>query len=266
MINNVGLLHETLVARCALSLVDGRDRNASEALRLERRFFAPSKPLNAELRLHLSLSRPSGLSEQSAQRLLVTARAQALAVDRAKLDEECTKCSKIVGAALNGQRISIPQHEFKRSMLVGKLLSAWRRSSEPGRIAQLESALIRDMIVQRDSNSTVDATKLPVHPALLKRTMAKRMHEAYAGRLDAEQHSILTEACAGDSRKLLDRAARTASRIEAAVRLDGDMVPESREKALALAEGLRSITTVDDSVVAQLMACVDLEREIRSEQ
>ncbi len=266
MINNVGLLHETLVARCALSLVDGRDKNATEALRLERRFFAPSKPLNAELRLHLSLSRPSGLSEQSAQRLLSMAREQALAADNVRIDEECTKCTKIVGAAMNGQRISLPQHEFKRSMLVGKLLSAWRRGSTPGRIAQLESALVRDMVTERATASRADAAKLPAHPALLKRMMAKRMQEAYAGRLDAEQRSILAEACSGDSPKLLARAARSASKIEAAVRLDTDLTHDTRNKAICLAEQLRTCSVADDAMVAQLLACVDLERELVNRQ
>jgi hypothetical protein len=265
MINNVGLLHETLVARCALSLVDGRDRNAAEALRLERRFFAPSKPLNAELRLHLSLSRPRGLSEQSAQRLIASVREQAIALDRARIDEESAKCSKIVGNALNGQRISIPQDEFRRYMLVGKLVSAWRRGAEPGRIAQLESALVRDMLVERAAEPS-PAAKLPVQPALLKRTMARRLQETYAGKLDSEQRTILTEACAGDQRKLLARSAAAASRIEARVRFDRELSDETRLKAAALSEALRSAVIADDALVAQLLACVDIERELDSEQ
>lgn len=264
MINNVGLLHETLVARCALSLVDGRDRNAAEALRLERRFFATSKPLNAELRLHLSLARPRGLSEQSAQRLIASVREQVVMLDRTRIDEECTKCSRIIGAALNGQKISIPQDEFRRYMLVGKLVSAWRRNAEPGRIAQLESALVRDMLVERAPDPT-STTKLPVHPALLKRTMARRLQETYAGKLNAEQRTILAEACDGDQKKLLARSAAAASRIEARVRFDRDLSDETRSKAAELSESLRSASVADDALVAQLLACVDIERELDSE-
>ena len=113
MISNVGLLHETLIARCASSLVDGKDRNASEALRLERRFFSATKPLNAELRLHLMLSRPQGLSESAATRLISNVREQTQRLDTKIVEHETTKCSAVVSAALNGQKISLPQRLAK---------------------------------------------------------------------------------------------------------------------------------------------------------
>lgn len=266
MISNVGILHETLVTRCAQAITDNRAKTAASAIRLSKRFFAINKPLNTELRLHLTLSRPNNLTEQAATDLIRIAREEAKKADSKLIAEQVTKITKIIANALQHEPIKVNQETYDRHVLVGKLLSAWRKNSSIDKIASLESAVVKSMCAPaRQSNASSDVNMSNQPTALLNKMMTLRMSEAYGDKLSDEHNSVLVAAIKDDRKFLLERASSARDNLRAQTSAASDLSSETKKVLSELAEKLdhavKDLKTIDDKFVAQLLACIDVEKE-----
>jgi hypothetical protein len=264
MINNVGILHETLVTRCAQAITANKTKTAANAIRLSKRFFASDKILNAELKLHLSLSRPWNLTEHAAADLIRTAREAAKKIDGKVINEHVTKVSKIIAAALQNEKILVQQETYDRHLLVGKLLSSWRKGTNLDKTAQLESELTKSMCqsphVASDNTKSAD-----VPSAILNKMMTLRMSEAYSDKLSAEHNKILIAAIQDDRKFLSERASRTSASLRAHSTSTTDLNHETKKMLNELADKLdvsvANLQVIDDKFVAQLLASIDIETE-----
>ena len=266
MINNVGILHETLVTRCAQAITDNRSRAAASAIRLSKRFFAANKALNAELRLHLALSRPRGLTEQAAADLIRTAREEVKKTDGKLVAEQATKVAKIISSALQNEQIKVQQETYDRHVLVGKLLSSWRKNAPLDKIASLESALVKSMCAAAPAVEIASDTSVTSQPsALLNKMMTLRMSEAYGDKLGAEHSSVLAAAIKDDTRFLLEKARSSCDNLRAHASVASDLSSETKQVLSELADKLdhaaKNLKIIDDKFVAQLLACIDVEKE-----
>jgi len=265
MINNVGILHETLVTRCAQAITDNKTKTAASAIRLSKRFFASNKILNSELKLHLALSRPRDLTEQAATDLIKSVRAEAKKIDSKALTEQATKAAKIIAAAMQHERITVQQETYNRHILVGKLLSAWRKEAPFDKIAALESALCKSMC-QKAACSSDDSQQAIESSALLNKMMTLRMAETYSDKLSDEHSRVLVAALKDDRKFLRERAYESSATIRAQS-TDANLTPETRAALVELANKLDSaasdLKVIDDKFVAQLLACVDIEKEFK---
>lgn len=263
MINNVGILHETLVTRVASLIVSNKEKTAASMLRLSKRFFAPSKALNAELRLHLSLTKSANLTEHAAVELLRSVRESASKADMKQVSEETDKATKIIGAALGEDKIMLEHSEFSKHVLAGRLIAAWRKGSSPEKIASLESDLIKKMMAPagRQEQPTQGSTSTEI----LNKMMTLRMAEAYGDRLRDDHKEIIADAVRGNKVALVSKAQRLAERMNVMAAAAADLTPETKQTLRELAEKLTSAVksdgVLDDKFIAQMMASADVERE-----
>jgi len=259
MIKNIGLIYETLVTRCANCLIEGKDKNAASALKLSKRFFAVSKPLNAELKLHLSLAKPQNLTEFSANKLIFNVREH---VVKTHLPiNELDKCSVVLENVLHGQQIKLNEHDFKRHILIDKLFKAWRKNSVYDKVAMLETKLIQ-MLMHSNEQLIESNIELPAPSAILKRIMITKLAEQHTN-LSDDQKIVLVEACANDNDKILNRAKVLSEKLELKSKTDNTLTENIVSKLQILSESLKT-QEVNDILVAQILAAIDVEKEFNT--
>jgi len=206
------------------------------------------------------------LTETAAASLLKSIKERVVA--DASLDESVKKCAGVLSRALGDVKMTLSAEDHKRHATAANLLEAWRRGSSLTRIAALESAVVK-MMTQPAVETSVADDALAAPVPIVKRMMTVRLAEAYGEKLTGAHREIVVAAVSGDHAALRERATAGSARMRACAavgRLDKSAAATLEE----LAEKLDAIVSasdadvLSDSCVAQLMACVDVERELET--
>jgi len=190
---NTALLYEFLVTTISRSLVEGNEKNSSQALRILRRHFKPGTELYKEFRLVHALRKTTVSSQAVAANILHEAKAAARAHNVKELDRQKSMLIRDINHLINDENFYDQQvSEYRFLATVQTLLNDWRsRDADLERMASYEDQLMARLTTE----NLVEPERLvieesPGESRLLMKVMMKKLNEKYSGILNDEQKAL----------------------------------------------------------------------------
>ncbi len=190
---NTALLYEFLVTTISRSLVEGNEKNSSQALRILRRHFKPGTELYKEFRLVHALRKTTVSSSAVAANILHEAKVAARSHNVKELDKQKSLLIRDINHLINDENFYDQQvSEYRFLATVQTLLNDWRsRDVDLERMASYEDQLMARLTTERFNEPEHSVSEeTPGESRLLMKVMMKKLNEKYSGVLSDEQKSL----------------------------------------------------------------------------
>jgi hypothetical protein len=280
---NTALIGEFLIRWASAALVEGRERDASTATGILRKFFSPGTELYREYRLADSLVKATVSSPGIAASILSEAKRAARAHDVPRLtDEKFRLVSEISSKVKDPHFWDQPLPLYRIHAIVQTLINDWRRDPREIdliRLAEYEETIVGWLQESKDSPRTLEELRGNVgEDRLLLRIMSRRLEEKYGTSLTSTQRTFMREYAFSrgeDRSSLVERV--VALREGLIIVIDGYVRDRSSQdyevrKLVELRESITSndilnpSATMDDSFLMDVMDCARLRDELESKE
>lgn len=274
---NTGLLYEFLVRHVSERLVEGKDGQARQAIKLLRKhILKKDTELYREFRLFHALVNTTVKSESVAIQIVAEAREASKKYDLEKLDREKSLLIRSINHTFKNPSFFDKRfEEYKIYATVQRLFNEWRkdRPDDISLIAHFEQTIVEWLMTEKKKN-VLDESIKPVDELAVK-LMIKKVNSKYSEALNTEQINILKNYVYSvkndDSAFLLESLEKL--RNETLVAVDDYMkqqdsgssfvIKKLNEMKKVLSE---DIGTVDDKVLTHFLRIAKLKQEIAGDK
>ena len=193
---NVGIIYEQLISYASESLVEGRKKDANNALSIIKSNFKKDSELYKEFRLFNALVKTSVPSSALATRIISEAKKAAENHDDKKLRSEKSQLIKDInhtlseGSSLYSRKIK----DYRTYATIQTLLNDWRCSNKIDftRTTMYESK-VHDWLLKEKEELILENCKTDNVDKLTVKIMTEKFNNRYKDTLNEDQKQILSE-------------------------------------------------------------------------
>tara|TARA_R110001583_G_scaffold68685_1_gene195263 strand:+ start:5159 stop:5974 length:816 start_codon:yes stop_codon:yes gene_type:complete len=183
---NTALLYEYLVKELTRSVLKEDVDSKEKIVFILREFFQKNSILRKELEIYKSISDPSSITKNIAEKVLNESKKQFERLDKQKIFQEQTKLLKEISSSIKADIFSNFVPHYKNLATIYQLFNS---DADPKRKVLLEEKVIETMTQTSESNSL----EIPVQNNLVFRKFIEGFNKQYGNSLLNEQKELLNK-------------------------------------------------------------------------
>ena len=266
---NVGLVFAQLSEYVSAALVEGKNSDATKALEIMNKHFAPSTEIFKEFRLFRALMVTEVPSSALAASVMTEAKEASRNLDVKRLTQEKSSLIKSINYTLKEGFYSRRVPDYKMYATVQSLLDTWRSDQrDPAVLIKFEKKLHEHLMFEKNVPQ-IESFKTPDVDRLILKIMREKVQEKYGGMLTTEQSDLLRDYVLYSDKKpeklsikLESVKKRTQSLLSGYSHdCENSMVSKNIEEVSARVKTLRT-SSPDDSLISQYLTVMKLTNEI----
>lgn len=266
---NVGLVFAQLSEYVSAALVEGKNDDATKALEIMNRHYAPSTEIFKEFRLFRALMVTEVPSSALAASVISEAREASRNLDVKKLTQEKSSLIKSINYTLKEGFYSRRVPAYTMYATVQSLLETWRLDKrDPAALIKFEKKLHEHLMLEKNVPQ-IESFHTPDVDRLILKIMREKVQEKYGGMLTTEQSDLLRDYVLYSDKNPEKLSAKLESVKKKTHRLlsgysqecDNSMVSKNIQEVTTRVKSLRT-SSPDDPLISQYLTVMKLTNEI----